>query len=337
MKKICMVLVMVLALAFTAFGCTATPSTDGQLKVVTSIYPIYDWVNEVIGDETENTEVSLLLGDGSDMHSYQPTTAQIVEIYNSDLFIYVGGESDEWVEDVLEGNTNEDLVVICLFDILEESLVEEEAVNDVDEDEDDHDHDDDDEDHDHDHEDGETDEHVWLSLSNAKTCVSAITDALGEINSDSITAYEANETAYNASLTELDAKYAAAVAEGSKDTLLFADRFPFRYMTEDYDLEYYAAFSGCSSETEASTATIAFLADKLVELQLDVILIIDGSDGSIADTVKSEAVKQDSTRSDVSILTINSLQSVSINAIDDEFSYLSVMESNLEILKQALA
>ncbi len=349
MKKICIVLLLILALTCSVVGC-GTSSDDDKLTIVTTIYPIYDWVNEVIGDETQDTEITLLLDNGTDMHSFQPSTAQIVEIYNADLFIYVGGESDEWVDDILENNTNDSLVVINLFDLLEESLLDEEIIEGMEGygdddccDDEDHDHDDedddccDDEDHDHDHEDGESDEHVWLSLTNAKTCCTAIASALSKINEDSKTAYEANATAYNALLTDLDSQYESAVEAGSKDTILFADRFPFRYMVQDYDINYYAAFVGCSSETEASTETVAYLVDKVVELKLDVILIIDGSDGSIAQTVKSDATKVDSTRADIEILTINSLQSVSLSAIDDDFSYLSVMKSNLEVLKKALA
>ncbi len=349
---------VVLAFACTAVGCATSPAEDGVLRVVTTIYPVYDWTNEIIGSETENTEVTLLLDDGTDMHSYQATTADIVTIYNADLFIYVGGESDSWVDDVLASCTNDDLVVINLFDVLDGNLYDEEYVDGMEESDHDHDHSDDEDctdedcdhdhsddedctdedcDHDHSEEESETDEHVWLSLNNAKTCCTAIASALSEINSESKDAYQTNLTAYKASLTELDGKYEMAVSAKNKDTILFADRFPFRYMTEDYGLEYYAAFIGCSSETEASVETMAFLANKVVELQLDVILIIEGSDSKIADTVKSTAIQDDSTREDVQILTLDSMQSVNAKTISDDYSYLSAMESNLQVIISAIA
>ena len=328
---------------------------DNSLKVVTTIFPVYDWVREVVGDQTENIDVDMLLDKGVDLHSFQPSADDIMEISTCDVFVYVGGESDAWVHDALGEATNKDMKVINLLEVLGSGAREEELVEGMEgghdhdhEDGEDHDHEDDedheDEDHDHedgedhdhededhDHEDGELDEHVWLSLRNAEIFVNTIAGVLGEADPGHAADYTANAAAYNEKLETLDKAYQDAVKAGSTDTVLFADRFPFRYLVDDYDLDYYAAFSGCSAETEASFKTIIFLADKVNELGLRTILTIEGSDSSLAETVRESSEAKDQ-----QIAEMNSMQNTAADDVENGVTYLAIMEENLEVLKAAL-
>lgn len=339
--------------ALSACGTASAPAApeNDNLEIVTTIFPEYDWVKNILGDKASDVDLTLLLDNGVDLHSYQPTAEDILKISTCDLFIYVGGESDDWVEDALENAVNKDMVVLNLLDILGESVKEEEIVEGMQEEAHDHDHEgedhedgdadheDGDEDHDdsgeaeeHDHEEGpEYDEHVWLSLRNAEILVNAISKALCDIDAAGADAYTANAEAYTEKLKTLDEAYAAAVAEAPVTTLLFGDRFPFRYMVDDYGLSYYAAFAGCSAETEASFETVTFLAGKVDELSLHSVMTIEGSDHKIADTIIANTASKDQ-----QILALDSLQSVTQADIDGGADYLSSMESNLEVLKEAL-
>ena len=358
------------AAAFTMCGVTACDTTGAlqnasaengdsdKMQIVTTIFPEYDWVENVLGDRADAAEVTLLLDNGVDLHSYQPTAEDIMKISTCDMFIYVGGESDEWAEDVLENAVNKDMVVINLLDALGDGVKAEEIVEGM-EAEHDHEHeegeeadhaheheDGEDADHDHEHEEGEEaehdheggeeceeemDEHVWLSLRNAEVLCGTIADGLGQIDSENADVYKANAEAYKTELADLDAKYVEVVANAEVKTLLFGDRFPFRYMVDDYGLDYYAAFVGCSAETEASFETIVFLAGKTDELGLSSIMTIEGSDRRIAETIRDNTSSKDQ-----QILTLDSLQSTTLKDAANGTSYLSVMESNLEVLKEAL-
>ena len=333
-------------------------SDSEKIKVVTTIFPEYDWVKEVLGDNVGNAEITMLLDNGADLHSYQPTAEDVIKIASSDLFIYVGGESDGWVEDALSNSTNPDMQVINLLDVLGDSVKEEEIVEGMEHDHDheheheegeehDHEHEEgeehdheheEDEEHDHEHEEGEehdheheSDEHVWLSLKNTQVLVSAIADSLGVVDSANADTYQTNAAAYNEKLSALDAEYAAAVDAASVKTVLFGDRFPFRYMVDDYGLSYYAAFAGCSAETEASFETILFLAEKVNELDLSSVLTIESSDGKIADTII-----QSTNDKDQQVLVLDSMQSTTSEDVAAGATYLSIMENNLEVLKEAL-
>ncbi len=198
----------------------------------------------------------MLLDDGVDLHSYQPTAEDLEKIASCDLFIYVGGESDEWVEDALKSKTNKNRVEINLMDALGDSVKEEEEVEGM-QSEDEHEH----EGEEAESEEPEQDEHIWLSLRNAEVCTQAIADQLKKLDPSNKTEYEDNATAYKEELTGLDKEYQDTVEHAKRKTLLFADRFPFRYLADDYGLKYYAAFKGCSAETEASFKTITFLAN----------------------------------------------------------------------------
>ncbi|MBR4725215.1 MAG: zinc ABC transporter substrate-binding protein [Lachnospiraceae bacterium] len=348
MKKLILFALIFLLAAAVSTGCSqqagAQNSSDGKIKIVTTIFPEYDWVKEILGNKADRAELSMLLDNGVDLHSYQPTVDDIIRISDCDLFIYVGGESDGWVEGALKEAKNKDMIVINLLETLGESVKEEEIVEGMQEEEHDHEHDhghDEDEDHDHeddhdedhDHHDEETeyDEHVWLSLRNAAIICDRITEALSRLDPDNSGIYSANNEAYKAKLTDLDKQYETTVAAAPVKTLLFGDRFPFRYFTDDYGLSYYAAFAGCSAETGASFETIIFLAGKVDELNLPAILTIDGSSGEIA-----EAVDQNTDTKNRKILTLDSMQSVTSKDVEGGTTYISIMTKNLEVLKEAL-
>ncbi len=324
-------------------SCTAAcaGAETKRINVVTTIFPIYDWVREVVEDDASHVNITLLLDNGVDLHSYQPTAQDILAISTADLFVYVGGESDEWVEDVLQSAMNPDLKAISLVDAMGEDIRMEEIVEGM---EHDHDHDheehdeheehdhDESEEHDHDHEHGdEADEHVWLSLRNAGKLTKVIADTLSEIDPDHAEHYQANASAYTGKLADLDARYTETVNGSACQTVLFGDRFPFRYLADDYGLTYYAAFSGCSAESEASFQTIVFLAQKVDELGLPAVLTIEHPKTKIAETVVSTSQAKNAR-----ILSMDSMQGTTAADIRDGMTYLSVMEANLEVLKEAL-
>lgn len=332
MKKITALLLALFVLVGALAGCgkqNDTNKTD-KLSIVTTIFPEYDWVREILGDKADNAEITMLLDNGVDLHSYQPTADDIVKISDCDLFIYVGGESDGWVEDALRNAANRNMKVINLLEILGDSVKTEEIVEGMQEEhehEDAHAHDDAEE---HEHEE-EADEHVWLSLKNAKMLVRVISKALQELDPDNKDIYAANADAYVKKLSALDADYQAAVDAASNKTILFGDRFPFRYLVDDYGLRYYAAFAGCSAETEAGFETISFLAKRVDEWKLPCVLTIEGAQHKIAETIV-----RNTTMKNQKVLTMDSMQSTTTQDVKNGTTYLSVMEKNLSVLKEAL-
>lgn len=354
MKKYMACLMAALFIGLTLAACAGAPeptqpaaaiqsppvqSTQAQtpkLRIVATTFPQYDWTRQILGDQLENAELTLLMDDGVDLHSFQPTVEDIAKIAACDLFIYVGGVSDAWVAGALDSAGNQDLIAINLLETLGDGVRTEELVEGM---EPDHDHEHEEDDHEHEeadeHEDeheAEPDEHVWLSLRNAQVFTLRIAEALAALDAESADAYRASANAYNARLAALDEDYKAAVEAGKRRVLLFGDRFPFRYLTEDYGLTYYAAFSGCSAETEASFETVVFLSGKADELGLPCVMAIEGSDGAVAGTIVR------STKSaDQAVLVLDSMQSVTAGDVAGGVTYLSVMEKNLSVLKQALA
>lgn len=333
MKKITAIsLAALLMLAgFTACGGGAGSDAQGgadkgaSLKVVTTIFPVYDWTRNIAGADNTDADISMLIDSGVDLHSYQPSAEDIMKISECDVFIYVGGESDEWTEDALEEAVNKDMVAVDLMEALGDRAKEEEVVEGMQEE-------DEAEDHGHEDEEGpEYDEHIWLSLRNASALSEVIAEALAEADEDNADTYKANAAAYQEKLAALDAEYAKAAEEGGTHTLLFGDRFPFRYMTDDYGLDYYAAFVGCSAETEASFETIAFLASKVDELGLRCVMTIEGKDHSIAESIVNNTKTKDQ-----QILTLDSMQGTTAQDVESGATYLSVMEGNLETLREAL-
>ncbi|MBQ9001860.1 MAG: zinc ABC transporter substrate-binding protein [Eggerthellaceae bacterium] len=295
---------------------------------------------QVVGDRANDFEVTYLMGNGVDLHSFQPSVQDIAKISDADLFVYVGGESDEWAEDAVKSAANKNLRTVNMFKAVGSAAVEEERVEGMQADE--HDHADAshsaEADHEstearHDGEEGpEYDEHVWLSLRNAQVIVDAIANELAAVDSGNAAAYTANAKEYQAKLADLDSRYDDVVKAASKNTLVFADRFPFRYLVDDYGLKYYAAFAGCSAETEASFETVAFLSRKVDELGLGSVLVIESSDQKIAQTVV-----QNTSAKNQRILVMDSLQSTADADAANGKTYLSAMEDNLNVLKTALA
>ena len=343
MKKFITLLLIAVLSVCALSGCgnsKSSESTNGKkLKVVTTIFPEYDWVMQILGDKADKADVTMLLDKGVDLHSYQPSTADISKISEADVFIYVGGESDEWVKDVLKQAKNKNLKVINLMDVIGDKAKEEEVKEGM-QAEDEHNHDkdkdhdekhDQDKEHDHDKDEPEYDEHVWLSLKNAKIFTKKISDVLSDVDKDNAKTYKANYKNYAKKLDELDKKYAEAVSSAKVKTLVFGDRFPFRYLVNDYGLDYYAAFVGCSAESEASFETVTFLAKKIDELGLKHILTIEGKNHKIA-----KAVIENTKNKSQKILTLDSMQSTTSNDVKNGASYLGIMEKNLEVLKKAL-
>ena len=328
MKRIRLLAVVLASVLFLASAAAPAAAEEGKkLNIVTTIFPVYDWILQAAGG-ADHAEITLLLDSGVDLHSYQPTASDMLKIASCDVFVYVGGESDKWVEDALKGSVNPGQIVISLLDALGEDVRAEELVEGMEH----HGHEEDgNADEDHDHEEEEADEHVWLSLRNAQKLTSAIAARLAEADPAHAEAYTANAAAYCERLAALDAQYAEVAGTSAYKTLLFGDRFPFRYLADDYGLAYYAAFSGCSAETEASFQTIVFLAQKMDELGLPAVLTIEGTSRKIAETViRTTAGKNQK------ILTLDSMQSVTAAAMQAGASYLSIMEKNLEVLREAL-
>ncbi len=319
----CALLSGTMAFAFSSSPAPVQASEDSDsLKIVAEIFPAYDWTSELLSNSNIDASLTLLLNKGVDLHSYQPTADDIMTIADSDVLIYVGGETDGWIEDALKEAENPNRQVVNLMELLGDSLKEEETVEGMA-----HERGEESEDH----EEIEYDEHVWLSLRNAEILCNGITEALKTADPDNAALYDENNAAYQEKLTALDQKYLTAVEEAPFDTILFGDRFPFRYLTDDYNLTYYAAFAGCSAESEASFETIAFLANKINELSLPGILTIEGQDHRVAETIAANTQTPD-----MPILVMNSMQATTGADAEKGVSYLSIMESNLEILKQAL-
>ena len=329
MKKSIPMLFASLLMCAGLSACNTPTSNNDKLEIVTTIFPEYDWTREILGKNPANAEVTMLLDNGIDLHSYQPSAQDLVKISNCDLFIYVGGESDEWVERALDQATNKDMVVVNLLESLGDKVKEEEVKEGMEGE--DHDHEEEDHDHDHEEEETEYDEHVWLSLKNASAICETIEKGIEKIDPTNAETYKSNLASYKAKLNALDADYKKAVDDSSIKTLVFGDRFPFRYMVDDYGLDYYAAFVGCSAETEASFKTIVFLAGKIDELGLHAVLTIEGNDHRIAETVVANTSAKNQ-----KILTMDSLQSTTSADVKNGVNYLSVMTGNLNTLKEAL-
>lgn len=300
-----------------------TEETDKKLNIVTTIFPEYDWTRAILGDRADDVNLTMLLDNGTDLHSFQPAVKDIMKVSSCDLLIYVGGESDQWIEDALESAQNKDMKTINLMEVLGDSIKEEETVEGMQESEHDHDHEDEEE--------KEYDEHVWTSMRNAEVICDAIAATLEEMDPENKEIYQSNAETYKEKLSALDEEYQETVDSAKQKTLIFADRFPFRYLVDDYGLNYYAAFSGCSAESEASFKTVTFLAGKVDELGVKSVLTMEKSDDRIAQTVIENTKAKDQ-----KILQLNSMQSITSEEIADGATYLSVMEDNLGVLKEAL-
>ena len=328
-KKWISILAAVIITAGCFSACGSSGSADappagnnGKLQIVATIFPAYDWVMNILGENPAGAEVTMLLDNGVDLHSFQPTADDILKISTCDLFVYVGGESDAWVDGALKEAINKDMVVVSLLDVLGDAVKEEETIEGM-------------------QEEGaeeaqegsepEKDEHVWLSLRNAAVLTDAISRELQRMDPENTKLYQKNHDEYLAKLSALDQKYTDTVSDAAVKTLVFGDRFPFRYLTDDYGLSYYAAFAGCSAETEASFETIRFLAEKVDELSLPAVMTIEGTNHTIAETIVQNTKDRNQ-----KILTMDSMQSTTSKDVAAGTTYLSVMDGNLSVLSEAL-
>lgn len=325
MKKIKFAALIFAVSAF--FGCAKKPaakSDGGKISVVATIFPLYDWAREIAFD-SENVGVELLMQNGTDLHSYQPGAKDIVKISQADVFIFVGGESDGWIKDVLKTSGKKEQISLNLMEILSENVREEEHKEGMQFSNEDA----------HIHEDGENDgkvhveydEHVWLSVQNAKIAVREIAAVLKSLDAKNAPLYGRNEEAYLEKLCGLEKTvFDFRVSPAQKTPLIFCDRFPFQYLADEFELDCYAAFAGCSAETEASFETVAFLSEKVAELNPRAVFVTESSDFKLAKTVLQGAKKPD-----VKIEILNSMQSVSLRQSEkDSLSYVSVMAENLK-------
>lgn len=306
MKKI--ISVIIITVTVLCLFCSCGESGEkSRLSIVCSTFPQYDFVKNIVGDKIDIT----MLDSASDIHSFEPTAADLMTISEADLFIYIGGESDKWVDKAVKSANNPDLKTVSLMDCV--TTVDEESVEGMQSETE---------------EAPEADEHIWLSLRNAKLMVDYICENICAIDPENSSVYKANSDSYIQKLDMLDKQYAETVSTAKRKTVMFADRFPFRYLVEDYGLEYYAAFSGCSAETSASFQTVTFLIEKSKELKLPVILVTESSDKSIAETVCKETGSK--------IAVMDSCQSVHAKQVKDGADYFEIMTENLNVLKEAL-
>lgn len=295
MKKIIVLIFAALLLC----SCTQKVEKNDKLNIVTTIFPQYDFARAVGGSSAEYT---MLIKPGGEVHTYEPTPADIVKIKECDLFICVGGESEAWLDKIIKSTEIPQEKIIRLTDCVGDKIKEE----------------------DHD----EYDEHVWASPVNARIILKAIADKMCELDTPNGDIYKKNFDAYDKKLETLDEEFKKTVDTASRKTIMVADRFPLRYLTEEYGLEYYAAFPGCSEESEPSPSKIAFLIDKLKEEKLPVVFKVDFSNGKIAETVTENT--------DAKILTLNSCHVISAENFENNVTYVDLMSENLKNIGEAL-
>lgn len=335
MKKFAAFVMVVFAVALALSACgmdsNAKSSANKKASVVATIYPQYDWLKNILGEYVDKVDLKLLIKNGTDLHSYKPSAQDIASIANADLVVYVGGESDEWIEKALEATPKAGRMQVNLMQVLGDRVKEEEVVEGMQAEEEAEEHEG--EHHHHEHAEApENDEHIWLSLKNAQVLVKNLAESVAKIDTANAPVYRANAIIYASKLHDLDWAYDSTVSNASQKTILFGDRFPFRYMVDDYGIKYYAAFVGCSAESEASFETVAFLAGMMDSLSLPVIFTIDGSRSKVARAVLNASKKS----KDVPVLELNSMQSVTDEQIRSGEDYMSIMKSNLETLKKGL-
>lgn len=353
MKKRLLSMLLAGLLGLSLAGCAAGGATGGtdkndKIQIVTTIFPEYDWVRQVVGKDNDRVEVTLLQKDGTDLHSYQPTVEDMAKISDADMFIYVGGESSEWAKDALKNKTNKNQVAINDMKVLGDRVKDEEVKEGMQESKEttneapaaeakgtaDGSSDSDGSSNgvvEKVEETPEQDEHIWLSLKNAETIVQYIGEQLGTLDDQHKKTYEKNADAYIDRLAALDEQYQETVEASKQNTLIVGDRFPFRYLVDDYGIDYYAAFAGCSAETDASFETVVFLAKKLDELMLKDIIVLESSDRKVA-----QSIQQATNNRNQNIVVLNSMQSITHKDIDAGATYYELMKNNLGVLKTVL-
>lgn len=326
LKVIGGVLAIVLIVGICIFAITKLSQNKKTANIISSNFVGYDFARAVTGDKSE---VAMLLKPGAEMHDFEPTPEVIINIKNADLFIYVGGESDEWVEDLLKDNEIPKEKTLRLMDLVE--VKEEELSEGMEEHEHEHEHESEEshEEHEHHHEEEvEYDEHIWTSPVNAIKLVDGVKDKLSKIYPENKDAYAKNADTYTSHLSKIDKKIRDVVANGNKKELIFGDRFPFRYFVDEYGLNYYAAFPGCSEQTEASSKTIAFLINKAKSDNIKTILKIELTSDKLAKSIAEEAGAK--------VMTLNAAHNISSEDFEKGVTYADIMESNIEVLKEVL-
>ena len=319
MKRLLSLLLAGVLLLGALCGCSVPAKQEEGLSVVATIFPQYDFARQVMGS---SDDLTMLLRPGQEVHSYEPTPQDIIAIQNCDLFIYVGGESDAWIEDVLEGMDTSHMVILSLMDLVDPL---EEDTDSVLENPEERSHEDGEATHLHEE---EYDEHVWTSPKNAMLITQAICDALCDIDPSNAQIYRQNTAAYLEQLEELDQDFREVIGSASRDTLIFGDRFPLLYFVREYGLNYYAAFPGCASETEPSAATVARLIDLVREEQVPVVYQIELSNGNIARSIADS--------SGAKVETFYTCHNITRDDFNAGETYLSLMERNVNSLKEAL-
>ena len=311
--KIIVILTLILLLGVSVIiGISSSKNDTEKISIVATNFPAYDFARAVAGD---TADIKMLVKPGAEIQDFEPTPQDIIDIKNSKMFIYTGGESDEWIEDVLD---NIDVDKTKLFKMMGSvSVVEEETVEGMEE-----------EREDNDGREIEYDEHVWTSIKNASKIIENIENELIKISPENREIFEKNTKEYIKKLTDLDLKFKEIVEMGSRETIVFGDRFPLRYFVDDYGLDYFAAFPGCSDQTEASSKTIAFLVEKIKNEHLPVVFKIEMSGGNIAQTIADETGAK--------VLTFHTAHNVSADDFKNGITYAKIMEDNLKVLKEAL-
>ena len=312
MRKVFNPLLLVLVFSIVLIGCGVQESSGvgDRITIVSTIFTPYDFARRIAGD---SADVSMLLPPASESHSFEPTTQDMMKIRNSDIFIYVGGESDAWVEDILSGIDTNKVKVITLMDCV--SLVEEEFVEGMQAEGEEEDE-------------GAYDEHVWTSPANAKLIVQKISDAMIEVDSENADIYAGNTVSYLEKISELDLEFKSIVSNASRKTIIFGDRFPFRYFVEEYGLSYYAAFPGCSAETEASAQTVKFLIDKVRDEQVPVVFHLELSNERMAQSISEQT--------NAKVLELHACHNISRADFDSGIGYIDLMYRNVGVLTEAL-
>ena len=325
MKKISKILLVFVVAVFSIVsltGCNKNKENENKLTIVTTNFPSYDFVRAVVKDN-KDVELKMLLKPGAESHDFEPTPQDIIDIKNSDLFIYTGGESDEWISDILDDIDTDKTKVIKMMDLVD--VKEEEIVDGMEDEE--HEEHEEEEEH-HDEEEVEYDEHVWTSPVNAIKIVNTLRDEVVSIDNDNKKVYEDSAKEYTDKLEKIDNEFKDIVKNAKRKEIIFGDRFPLRYFVDEYNLKYYAAFPGCSAQTEASAKTISYLVDKVKEDKIPVIFHIELSNGKIAEAISKETGAK--------VLEFNTAHNISQKDFDAGVTYVDIMEENTKVLKEAL-
>ena len=322
MKKISKILLVFVVAVFSIVsltGCNKNKDNENKLTIVTTNFPSYDFARAVVKDN-KNVNLKMLLKPGAESHDFEPTPQDIIDIKNSDLFIYTGGESDEWISDILDDIDTDKTKVIKMMDLVD--VKEEEIVEGMEDEE----HEEEEEHHDE--EEVEYDEHVWTSPVNAIKIVNALRDEVVSIDNDNKKVYEDSAKEYIDKLEKIDNEFKDIVKNAKRKEIIFGDRFPLRYFVDEYNLKYYAAFPGCSAQTEASAKTISYLVDKVKEDKIPVVFHIELSNGKIAEAISKETGAK--------VLEFNTAHNISQKDFDAGVTYVDIMEENTKVLKEAL-